>query len=777
MKKSNDSLPDRVYLAETLTNKIMIHLRKYTLLGSLAAVTLGGGIFATGVASAQPNNDSSGAEVLTRGPVHEAFAGTISYNPEAGIIVDRAPPDLIEEVPPEQRLEGDNVTWIPGYWAWDDDQNDFLWVSGIWRNLPPGREWVPGYWAATDGRHQWTSGYWEDTQTNEVSYLPEPPKSVESGPSVEATSNDQTWIPGNWVWRQERYAWRAGYWTAARENWCWTPSYYRWTHRGYVYVDGYWDYPVERRGVVFAPVHFEPAYVSRPNFSYSPLTVISLAVFTNHLFLRPNYGHYYFGDYYEPRYRDRGYYASYSYSSGRRGYDPIYAHERWENRNDRNWDRQRQDYFEYRRDHQDARPPRTWAMLNSRPQADRDAVAERFDRVVDNRGEGRQRFKAVDKQERERYVSQRQEIRKFGNQREQLETRGQLPPGAGGKNGGENRLKVDRSPVVARKSDRAEKDGGPPARLQPRDSDQAGNEPQKGRDDPSNPKKNKQGPGNREGEARNSDKSDPAPETRTKPGQKRDADPAQGKNKGQERGKMDPTPERNDKREGKRDADPTQERKGKTEGERQADPTPERKGKTEGERQADPTPERKDKSEGTRKADPTPDRKDKSEGNRKADPTPERKDKPEGNRKADPTPERKDKPEGKRQADPTPERKANPEPKRQANPEPKRQQEPERKANPAPKKQAEPEHKKKGDDKRDSASAPARKEKPQAERQETAKAKPQQPSRPVASAPTQERKQAKPSQENKGQADSRPQNQKAKGQDAESKKKKKDQNA
>src|SRR3954464_9391097 len=38
------------------------------------------------VSHAQPaNNDESGAEVVTRGPVHEAFAGVVSYNPEPGI--------------------------------------------------------------------------------------------------------------------------------------------------------------------------------------------------------------------------------------------------------------------------------------------------------------------------------------------------------------------------------------------------------------------------------------------------------------------------------------------------------------------------------------------------------------------------------------------------------------------------------------------------------------------------------------------------------------------
>jgi WXXGXW repeat (2 copies) len=609
----------------------MIQFKKYTLLGSLTAITLGGGLLTMDRAIAQPNTDNASAEVLTRGPVHEAFAGTISYDPTPGVIVDQAPPTLIEEVPPEQRLEGENVTWIPGYWAWDEDQNDFLWVSGIWRNLPPGREWVPGYWSDADGRHQWTSGYWEDAENTEVSYLPQPPRSVESGPSVEATSNDQTWIPGNWSWRENRYAWRAGYWVGARENWSWTPAYYRWTHRGYVYVDGYWDYPVARRGVVFAPIHFQREYISRPDFYYSPVTVISLSVFTNHLFLRPNYGHYYFGDYYEPRYRDRGYFASYSYNSGRRGYDPIYAYDRWENRNDRNWGRQRQEYFEYRRDNRDSRPPSTWVALSARSQADRErgdfGVADRFDRVVESRAGGRQRFQALNKQERDGFVSQRQEIRKFGKEREQLETRGQLPAADRAKNNAEsNRVKVGRSPVISKKSDRSDQNGGPPARLQSRDSDPTAGRQKQDRQDLSKPQQKKDGAATRDGELRKNGKPETAVETRTKPGQKRDADRVPGKAKPQEKRQPELIPERqaNPNSNPKRQPAPNPERKIKSEEKRQTKPNPERQANPAPQRLAEPIPKRQTNPQPNRQANPAP--------RRQAEPAPQRKQKVDDNR-------------------------------------------------------------------------------------------------------------------------------------------------
>ena len=232
-----------------------------------------------------PTGADDGIEVLTRGPVHEAFAETVTFDPEPGVVVPKAAPDAIEELPPEQKPEGANVAWIPGYWAWDDERSDFLWVSGIWRALPPGRQWVPGYWGHSGRGAQWTSGYWADAQASEIEYLPEPPQTVEAGPNIAAPSANHTWLPGSWVWHQNRYAWRPGFWALAQPNWVWIPAHYVWAPRGYVFVDGYWDYSVARRGVLFAPVYFSANTYSRRGFSYSPSMVINPGVFTSHLFL------------------------------------------------------------------------------------------------------------------------------------------------------------------------------------------------------------------------------------------------------------------------------------------------------------------------------------------------------------------------------------------------------------------------------------------------------------------------------------------------------------
>jgi len=419
------------------------------------------------VADAQPRpapaTVNDGTQVLTRGPLHEAFAETVTFDPEPGIAVPKLPPAAIEEIPPQQRPAGANVAWIPGYWAWDDERTDFLWISGIWRALPPGRQWVPGYWGRTEQGAQWTSGYWADAKANEVEYLPEPPATVEVGPNIAAASVDQTWLPGCWLWQQNRYAWRPGYWAAGQSDWNWIPAHYVWTPRGYVFVDGYNDYSVARRGVVFAPVYFNSGVYSQRGFSYSPSVVISPSVFASHLFLRPGYGHYYYGDYYASNYSAAGFSPWYSFNSSRYGYDPFYAQQRWIHRQDRGWEQSIQADFQNRRDHENARPPRTWADQQARTTDGRTssrqnlAMAASLDELAKSK-DNSLRLQPLDKTERQQFASRDQAIRQLREQRQKLE--GTAPSASVAKGSPQfkpARAKLPTSPIIAQSPDPLEK--------------------------------------------------------------------------------------------------------------------------------------------------------------------------------------------------------------------------------------------------------------------------------------------------------------------------------
>jgi len=282
-------------------------------------------------------SDSQGVdaygEALLRGPVHEAFAEQYNQDPIDGLLVDRAPPPPVPEIPPEIRPEGENVEWLSGYWFWDDDRNDFLWVSGTWRVAPPGQRWLPGYWSEADGRHQWVAGSWVPVERQAIEYIAQsPPESLDLGPVGGAPSDNHFWIPGCWTWSENTYAWRPGFWSVGYSNWIWVPSRYLWTPRGYVFCNGYWDYPVAHRGTLFAPFYFSQPVYAQAGFFYTPRVSILASLLQSHLWVRPRYHHYYFGDFYGANYRSVGIIPWHSYHQGigfrsqRYAFDPLFAH-------------------------------------------------------------------------------------------------------------------------------------------------------------------------------------------------------------------------------------------------------------------------------------------------------------------------------------------------------------------------------------------------------------------------------------------------------------------
>lgn len=256
-----------------------------------------------------PAADPQDVEILARGPVHEAFAATLEVQKDA-VLVRQAPPDAIEELPPDQKPEGDNVQWVPGYWHWDEEREDFIWISGFWRVPPPGRVWVAGSWREVRNGYQWVHGFWQEAQAeqdrSDIEYLTQPPAQLEVSPSIPAPSETHVYVPGNWVWRN-RYVWRPGFWVDHRPGWTWVPAHYRWTPAGYIFIDGYWDMPLAERGVLFAPVYVPRAVYARPSYFYSPTVVVSEPALYTSLFVRRGWGCYYFGDYFENRYVNRGF--------------------------------------------------------------------------------------------------------------------------------------------------------------------------------------------------------------------------------------------------------------------------------------------------------------------------------------------------------------------------------------------------------------------------------------------------------------------------------------
>jgi hypothetical protein len=369
----------------------------------------------------------AGAEVQTRGPVHEAFDEPVTLQAQAGVVAPHEPPANIDEVPPGDRPQGAGYAWVPGYWGWDADRNDFVWISACWRVAPPNMDWVPGYWTPVTGGWEWVPGFWSPERAQAINYLPEPPAPEDTEAPGPPPYSEGVWVPGCWYWQQDRYVHRAGYWLRGQSGWVWVPSHYQWTPRGYVFLQGHWDYALDRRGVLFAPVYFPAAAYARAGFSYTPTIAIDLGLLVVNLFAYPRYGHYYFGDYYDDAYVRVGIFPRFDCDRIHTWYDPAYQYDRWRHsRTDTHWEEhQRQDYDRRRADVA-IRPPRTYRDMETRmvkldePQRRAIQVAGPMKTIV-RRQAAPPKFEPIDTQQRQKLARNGPDVSRFRDQRAKWE--------------------------------------------------------------------------------------------------------------------------------------------------------------------------------------------------------------------------------------------------------------------------------------------------------------------------------------------------------------------
>jgi hypothetical protein len=404
----------------------------------MALVIAPGALYGEARGQAPPIPAEEQPEVLTRGPVNEAFAQPVNLEDQAGLIAPTEPPADIEEIPPPERPAGEQFAWVPGYWAWDSDRNGYIWVSGCWRAVPPSMSWVPGYWARAAEGWQWVAGFWAPVGNNEIEYLPAPPALTNVEPPGPAPSPDKIWVPPCWYWYQNQYIQRPGYWIVARADWVWVPSHYVRTPRGYVFANGHWDYALDRRGVLFAPVYFPGHIYGRPRFSYALSIAVDIGNLEFGLFTRPRYSHYYFGDYYDSTYIGIGIFPWYECEQRHTWYDPIYVHDRWRHRKDEpRWEQHERQEYDRRRADKALRPPRTYRELETRvskmPESQRRnfEIAAPMPRVV-TRKTSAFKFERTKPQARQQISRHADDVHKFAVERSHWESQGSPKTGRPG---------------------------------------------------------------------------------------------------------------------------------------------------------------------------------------------------------------------------------------------------------------------------------------------------------------------------------------------------------
>ncbi len=192
-------------------------------------------------------------QFIKDGPIHEAFViqeyGNVILQP----VPDAPPPRITEEM---MATQDNKAIWIPGYWSWIREIGDYIWVSGVWRRPPPGQHWIPGYWKKYPGGWVWFRGFWSKTFKSELEYIPQPPPDLveDKAPPPPQPANAYYWVLGCWEWdkKTQSYQWFAGRWEMFNEHWVYVPAQYYWREEGYLFVPGFWDWPIEKRGTAFA---------------------------------------------------------------------------------------------------------------------------------------------------------------------------------------------------------------------------------------------------------------------------------------------------------------------------------------------------------------------------------------------------------------------------------------------------------------------------------------------------------------------------------------------
>jgi|GEM_PF-1987088 len=218
---------------------------------------------------------TAGAQTIQpyeNGPVHEAFVAPVS----AELLIDAVefePPELINErIPKQLDIQAE---WISGYWKWDLNANDFVWVSGVWRRPPPGHQWISSFWKEYKGDWIRVPGYWSRIPEQSADFISMPPPDPIDENMAPPPSSNYFWVNGHWyfMFNQHEYQWVPGHWEEFDPQWVLVPAHYVWRPGGYVYIPAYWDWPIEERGTAYASVMIDPDY--RYRVAFEPILILN----------------------------------------------------------------------------------------------------------------------------------------------------------------------------------------------------------------------------------------------------------------------------------------------------------------------------------------------------------------------------------------------------------------------------------------------------------------------------------------------------------------------
>lgn len=233
------------------------------------------------------------------GPVHEAYFTPITDSVVYQAIGQTPPDPILERIPTQTAAD---TVWIPGYWDWDIELQDFIWISGIWRKPPPNHQWISGSWKKSDQGWVRLPGFWSAKPSEELTAIPiAPPASLEENTGT-SPGTDYFWSPGFWSYNSgtKKYTWMSGSWIPFDEEWILVPAHYVWRDKGFFFIEPYWDWNLTTRGTPYIalniPQTLRSGYVSTPSVKTAPQ-----AIYQYYFPWYPNYLHLFQHQYYFSR--------------------------------------------------------------------------------------------------------------------------------------------------------------------------------------------------------------------------------------------------------------------------------------------------------------------------------------------------------------------------------------------------------------------------------------------------------------------------------------------
>ena len=269
-------------------------------------------------------------ELLTRGPLHEAFAQPVVFEPSQAPRAPEAVPAPLHEVLPAFKPQG-AVVWIAGYWAWNDVNDSWTWVTGTWRVPPAGKHWVSGYWTDSNDRRDWIAvgvGLLDSGSGQQVDLRASPAEG--KAPAARSSIGPGRVLAARVLDFRKRsvcLARRIGDAHPARSI---VGSVSVPLDSGRVrFCRQLLGLPVcSRRGWLFDPVGLTNSDSDTSKLSFGPSTLLNVDNVALELFARPKQSAYYFGDYFGASHVRHGIHAWYRYAQT--AYDPIYTYQSWQ---------------------------------------------------------------------------------------------------------------------------------------------------------------------------------------------------------------------------------------------------------------------------------------------------------------------------------------------------------------------------------------------------------------------------------------------------------------